>query len=377
MLRLAWKQIQLDRLRTLLTALALGAVVAVILVLQGFEQGQYYQLARAVLDRGGDLIVTQAGVSNMIAVRSSIPQLARGEVEAVDGVSVAHPITAFPVIYDKGDIGSPVYVLVIDTKGGPPTIMEGHGLRESRDIVIDRSLAIKHNIHIGDPFVVSDFRFTVCGIAQDAAAFFAPFAFISYDSMIDLFLESELAPDISTFPLLSFLLVDLTPDAEPTAVAKEIESHVSSVDVFTPSQLAQNDVKLGRSLLGPIFGLLVAIGYFIGLLVVGLIMYAEVHARLASFGVLKALGFTNARLGYGVLLQTILLLSIAIPIGAALAGGIAAFVHWAVPVYLFRVFEPGMFGQTVLACLVFAAIGALIPLRAIRRIDPVAAFQGF
>lgn len=57
MFRLAWRQLILDPVRTLLTALALGAVVAVILVLEGFEQGQYYQLERAVLDRKADLIL--------------------------------------------------------------------------------------------------------------------------------------------------------------------------------------------------------------------------------------------------------------------------------------------------------------------------------
>lgn len=41
MFRLAWRQLQLDPLRSLLTAIALGSVIAVILILEGFEQGQY------------------------------------------------------------------------------------------------------------------------------------------------------------------------------------------------------------------------------------------------------------------------------------------------------------------------------------------------
>lgn len=376
MLLLAWRQLQLDRMRTLLTALAIGAAVAVILVLHAFEQGQYFQLARAVLDRGGDLIATQAGVANFIAVRSSIPQLSRGEVEAIDGVAAAHPMTAVPVIYEKQNRRTPIHLLVIDTKGGPATFVEGRPLQEDRDIVIDTSLAVKHDIHVGDTLVISDFEFKVCGITQGAAAFFTPLAFISYDSMIDLFLESELAPDISTFPLLSFLLVDVTSGADPKTVADAIESKVPSVDVFTPEQLAEKDVSLGRGLLGPIFGLLVGIGYVIGLLVVGLIMYSEVHTRLSDFGVLKALGFSNVRLGYAVLLQAILLLTVAIPIGVVLAVAISAVFHWVAPVYLFRVFEPVVFRQTILACLIFAVVGGWIPLRAIRRADPLLAFQG-
>lgn len=375
MLRLAWRQLRLDPTRTMLTATALGAVMAVMLVLSGFEQGQYFQLERNVLDRGSDLVVTQAGVSNFVAVRSSVPQLARAEVEAVDGVVNAHPITAFPVIYHQADAGSPVYVIVFDTKGGPLTLAEGHPPADSRDIVIDRSLATEYGLGLGDPMLVSDFEFVVSGVAENAAAFFTPLAFVSYDGMIDLFLESQLAPDLSTFPLLSYMLVELAPGADRESVAADIEAQVPSVDVFTPERLAERDVELGRSILGPIFGLLAAIAWAIGLLVLGLIMYAEVQARLSSFGVLKALGFSNGRLVTGVWIQTLLLFVVAIPIGLVLAWGTARVIHTAAPVYLVRVFDPATLLQTLAAGLVFAAMGAVIPVQSIRRVDPVMAFQ--
>ena len=40
----ALRQLELDKIRTLLTGVALGAVIAVILILKVFEQGQYFQL---------------------------------------------------------------------------------------------------------------------------------------------------------------------------------------------------------------------------------------------------------------------------------------------------------------------------------------------
>ncbi|GMQ88526.1 MAG: hypothetical protein BMS9Abin08_1782 [Gammaproteobacteria bacterium] len=48
MFLLAWRQLFVDPLRTGLTVLALGAVIAAILVLEGFKQGQYLQMARTV-----------------------------------------------------------------------------------------------------------------------------------------------------------------------------------------------------------------------------------------------------------------------------------------------------------------------------------------
>ncbi len=375
MIRLAWRQLQLEPLRTLLTAIAVGSVITVILILKGFEQGQYYQLERIVLNRGTSLIAAQAGVANFIAVRSSIPQLARGEVESVEGVVNAHPITAIPAIYEVDNRRTPIYVLVYDTRGGPTSITDGENIKDSNDIVIDRSLAKKYNIRLGDKFVISDFDFKVSGFTRETALLM-PFAFISYDGMIDLYLESEIAPDLSTFPLLSYMLIELDPTAERDKVAREIEALVPSVDVFTSEELATRDVNLGRAFFGPIMGLLVTVAYIIGLLVVALIMNADVRSRMRSFAVLKAIGFPFSRLSAAIIIQAFLLLLIAVPVAVLMAQGLVLFIHSAAPLYLVRIFEPLVFIQTIVASVVFAILGALIPLNLIRRSDPTIAFEG-
>lgn len=372
---LAWRQLHYEKERALLTAVALGAIIAVILVLEGFEQGQYFQLKQIVLKRGADLIATQSGVTNFIAVRSSIPQMVRKDVEDVPGVIEAHPITAVPIIYNKNNVRTPVYVLVYDTKGGPSNIILGNTNKDGRDIVIDYSLAKKYHLKPGDPFDVTDFEFRISGITEEAA-FMMPFAFINYDGMIDLFLESQIAPDLSTFPLLSYMLIELDDQSDPVQVARTIEEQVPPVDVITPEQLAGNDVSMGKVFYKPIMGLLVTIGYIIGLLVVGLIMYAEIRGRIKNFAVLKALGFPFHKLILGVVVQSLLMLMIAIPIGILFAAGISEYIETIAPVYLIRLFEGVVFTHTLSACLVFAFLGSLIPLHIIRGSDPMMAFQG-
>jgi ABC-type antimicrobial peptide transport system permease subunit len=360
----------------LLTGVAIAAVIAVILVLAGFENGLYHQLRRSVLDRGADLFVTQAGVANLLAARSSLRQLTRADVEAVAGVANAHPLTAIPIIYSQNGIKRPAFVWVYDTRGGPPRIHQGGPVTRGRDIVIDQALAETYGLSPGDPFVVSDFEFTVAGITSDASALFTSFAFVNYDGLIDLFLESEIAPDISTFPLLSFLLVELEPGALPEHIAKDIDRQVADVDVFTPTELAANDVQLGRDLFGPILGLLITIAYLIGLLVVGLITYADVTARLRDFGILKALGFTQRVLTRLVLLQTSLLLLVAFPVGMLLAQGIAAFIQWSAPLYLVQALVPASVTKTLIAGFALAILGAMLPVRVIARLDPMVVFHG-
>lgn len=375
MLRFLYRQLTLDPVKTSLTALALAAVVAVILILEGFNEGLVAQLGDAVTDRQADLIVTQAGVSNMTAARSVLPQFTRRDVEAVAGVAVAHPLTGIPVIYAEGEKRTPIFLLVYDSGGGPERLASGRTVTEPRDIVVDRSLAVKYGLKPGDPLVISDFEFIVSGIADGAAAFFTPFGFARYDDLIDFYFESDVAADISTFPLLSYLLVELAPGANREDVAAAIEAQVSQGDVFFPEELAAEDEALGRVLFGPIMKLLIGVGYVIGVLVTGIIMFAAVNARRHEFGVLKALGFSHRYLSASVLLEALILALLAIPAGVLLAAAIGSAIEVTMPLYRILATEPVPVARTAVACLAFAALGALIPVRLIRRLDPGLVFR--
>lgn len=375
MFRLVFRQLLLDPLRTVLICGAIAAVVAVILVLEGFNEGQMRQLRLAVLNRGADLFVVQAGIANMTVARSILPQSSREDVEAVDGVAIAHPLTGISVIYEQDDRRSPMFLLVYDSGGGVKHLAEGEIPRGEREIVIDRSLAKRYDLGVGDPFVLSDFEFRISGISEGAAAFYTAFGFARYDDLIDFYFESDLAADITTFPLLSFLLVELDDGADPVAVAEEIESAVPSVDVFLPRVLADKDEALGRALFGPIMRLLVTVGYVIGVLVIGIIMFAAVNARRRDFGVLKALGFSNAFLGASVLMEAIALVIVAIPLGIALAWLIGRGIEASMPLYLILATEPVPLLRTVAACMVLAVLGAFAPVGLIRRVDPDIVFR--
>jgi hypothetical protein len=376
MWHLAYRQLTAEPLRSALTACAVAATIAVILVLRGFEQGLYAQLEAAVATRGAPLFVAQAGVSNFIAVRSSLPQLARERVEAVAGVGEAHPVTGFFVTYGPEGNRTPVYLLVHDTLGGPVRIVEGDPIRAGRDAVIDAGLAKRYGLRPGDPLVISDFRFRVAGITRGQSAMLTPFVFIGYDGLIDLFLESEIAPDLSTFPLLSFLLVELAPGAQAKAVAQAIERAVPEADVLTADELAAKDVALGQELFGPIMGALIGLAYLIGILVVGLIVYADTIARRRAFGVMKALGFRLRHMLAAVAAQTLMLLVLAWPLGVGLAFAVATGIEALAPVYRVYVLEPAGLAWALAGVLAMALAGAALPLRVVARADPTIAFQG-
>lgn len=375
MFALALRQLRWDLGRSALTCIGVGAVFAVILLLQGFREGLDTQLRRVALERDADLIATQAGVRNMIGARSVIPQMARAQAEAVPGVRVAHPMTALPLIYEKGGRKSAIFLFVVDSAGGPRATMQGRPPEEEGDILIDRSMAQMFDLAPGDDFVVAGYPFRISGVTRPMSALWTPFAFVSYDSLLEFYFEADLADDLSAFPLLSYLLIQTDSGADRQRVARDVEAAVPDVDVYTPEALARNDAALGQTMLGALLELLIGIAYVAGLLVVALFMFTGAEARRRDLGVLKALGFPEGSIVTSTVAEVAIVLLVAIPLGILLAQGLTALVHATMPIYLIRPTVPGPLALAVAGSVGFALIGALGPLRLIHGLDPHEVFQ--
>lgn len=375
MIGLALRQIRADLARSTLTCAGIAAVFGVILVLQGFREGLGEQLRRVALDRGADLIATQAGVHNMIGARSVIPQITRGLIEAVAGVRVAHPMTTMPIIYEKDGRKSAAFLLVVDSAGGRESAEAGRLPEREGEILIDRALAQMFDLAPGDDFVVAGYAFGVVGIGPPMAALWTPFVFLTYDALLEFYFEADLADDLSAFPLVSYLLIDVDDDADPLAVAESVEEAVSDVDVYPPEVMAENDEALGTTMLGALLALLIGVAYAAGLLVVALFMFTMAEARRRDLGVLKAIGFGNAALLGSIVAEAALLVAVAVPAGTVIAKGLAALTHATMPIYLIRPTLAWPLLQAIAGAALFALIGALGPLRLIRRLDPHEVFQ--
>lgn len=375
MLGLALKNSLLRPGRTILIVLSVAAILAEILILEGFLAGSNTQMRQAVLRRGGDVIVAQSGVTNFLATRSILPQQTRAAVDALPGVGATHPLAALGVIYEDGERRSPIIVMVYDDQGGPVDIMSGSLPTGDGSIAVDYGLAKKFGLSIGDRLTLSDYDFTISGITRNESALFTPFAFINFDTLINFYFESDVASDIAAFPLLSFLAVDVGPGSEPAEVADRITREIEDAHALLPRDLALNDEKMGRELLGPILNLLLGLSYGIGALAIGMFTFAAVRSRRKSLGVLRALGFTAANIATGVAAEAVATAVAAIPIGILLAVGLATLIEWMAPVYLVQVLEPRALMQTAAVAVLLAVIGALAPLRMLMRLDPATAFR--
>jgi len=134
-------------------------------------------------------------------------------------------------------------------------------------------------------------------------------------------------------------------------------------------------MALGGTLFGPVMGVLIGAAYIIALLVVAMIMFAAVHARVRNFGVIKALGFSNRFLLYRVLVESLVMVVMAFPLAIILAEVGSWIIQDRVPLYLVPITETIPVLRTLVASAIIGLIGAYLPYRFIAKLDPVIVFR--
>jgi len=376
-LSLVFGRMRHESARVLTSALAVGAAVGLVLVFQGFRTGLYQQMRELPESLPADLVVLQAGVENIAGARSTLAPTTRQDVEGVPGVGAVHPLAGTPLIFSRDGLTTPIYVVAYDTAGGPTELEEGHLPRAAGEVIVDRALAHDHGLATGDTVEVVGATFTVAGVAPPNASMWTPIVYVRYGDLIDAWvagdLPEELAGDIS---LLSFLLVDAAAGVEPSVLRASLEAALPDIDVMTPAELGQSDLATGRRMMDPVLDLLVGIAVVTGVLVVGLTLFSSVVGRQRELAVMKALGTSSRRLALQLGLEALVLVVLALVIGAALAAGTAEAVHLASPGQTVTPLEPGNLWRTAISVAGMAVLGSLAPLWRLARVDPATAFSG-
>jgi putative ABC transport system permease protein len=166
-----------------------------------------------------------------------------------------------------------------------------------------------------------------------------------------------------TFPVL---VVDGRGDA--AALARRIDAATGgATETLTKDEavLASPGTRQQQSTFNGIIG----VTFLVVGLVASLFFALLTLERTPIYGVLKALGTTTRRLVAGVLLQAVVLATVAFLVGGLITLGLGAVVPARIPLQL----EASRAVTTFVGLVLTAAIGGAISLRRIARIDPVAA----
>jgi putative ABC transport system permease protein len=369
MIQLAWRNLAQSKTRLVMSIGGVALALLLILSLDAIFTGMERQVTAYIDQSQADIFVAQAGVRNMHMASSSVPQAAVTAVAAVEGVASVTPILYVNNIIVAGESKNLAYIIGVQAgaaAGGPWRLYAGRPWPGSMETVIDRGVAEKAGVGLGDTVDILGRPFTVTGLSEGTASLVNSVAFISLVDFAALRGTAESA---------SFLLVNVEPDEKAAAVAGRIESQVSGVTALSRAEFAAEERKVIRTMGTDILAIMNLVGFLIGLAVVALTVYTATLSRRAEYGVLKALGAHNRHLYQAVLAQALLSVALAFVVALAITLLLSFLIPRLTSDLALAVSGASLFKVALLSLLI-AMLAALLPIRQIAGLDPARVFRG-
>lgn len=370
---LAWRNLSHDRARFVVTLV--GVLFAVLLM--GVELGLLLGFARTtsgLVDRThADLWITPAGTTN-VDIAGRLDERRRFEALAVPGVDTVDMLMMQFAFWRKPDGGtesvSVVGFSLASGQGRPWNLAEGRieDLSQDDAVIIDRLYAGKLGVTaLGQTVEINNRRARVVGYTAGIRTFTqSPYVFTTHRNAQNF---TFFRPDQTTY-----LLVGLKPGADRTAVRDALRARLGRVDVWFSPDFARAAQRYWLITTGAGSALLLAalLGLVVGIVIVGQTLYATTVDRLPEYATLRAMGAPN---GY---LHRVILKQAAISAVFGFAGGmvLVGLVVLASARSTVAVAMPaGLIGILAVLTLCMCALGALVSIRRITRIDPTSVFQ--
>jgi len=166
------------------------------------------------------------------------------------------------------------------------------------------------------------------------------------------------------------------PGADLGALGRAIGAALpADVRVLTKDEFLAKEVGFWDRVapIGTIFNIGVAVGFVVGVVICYQVLYADVSDRLAEFGTLKAMGYSNGRLFRVVIEQSVYLALLGYAAGLAVSVVMFRWVHTATGLPM--QFKPGLalsvLSLTVLMCVLSGCVAA----RRLVSVDPARLYE--
>lgn len=370
---LAWRNLSHDRARFVVTLV--GVLFAVLLM--GVELGLLLGFARTtsglVDHTAADLWITPAGTTN-VDIAGRLDEQRRFEALAVPGVAAVDLLMMQFAFWRKPDGGTESVSMVgfslASGQGRPWNLVEGRleDLQQDDAVIIDRLYAAKLGVTaLGQTVEINNRRARVVGFTAGIRTFTqSPYVFTTHRNAQRF---TFFRPDQTTY-----LLVTLARGADAASVRDALQARLGRVDVWFAADFARAAQRYWLITTGAGSALLLAalLGLIVGIVIVGQTLYATTVDRLPEYATLRAMGAPNRYLYHVILKQAAISAVFGFAGGMLLVGlVVVASAGSTVAVAM----PPALIGVLALLTLCMCALGALISIRRVTRIDPTSVFQ--
>jgi putative ABC transport system permease protein len=257
-------------------------------------------------------------------------------------------------------------------------LLEGQSFRggEAREAVIDRNVALRSGINIGDEIIIRStqgvedefFQLKVVGLTEGQSYLFQPTIFVPPATWERVRPQSEADLNSSTaYP--NILAVKVTSPSQVDVVKARLLTTVPNIEVTDIATTINNipgySAQQGTVQTQGFFTLL------IGVLVIGGFFQIQILQKVPQIGVLKAIGSSNGVVGWAAVIQIIVVTAI----GVAIGGGLTYLFSLGFPANIPLVFN-GTRSLVAIALLLFIGpLGGMVSIIYAVRIEPLKALR--
>lgn len=376
-MNLAVRDIRHNLLRFVLTAMGLGGLLGIVVVMVGIYEGALEDALRLPRASSPDLWVVQPLTKGPFAEPSRIPRDTKDLVRRIPGVAAVGAVT-FQTVQAVAN-GKPLRLYVQGYEpgrlGGPARLIAGHGITQSHyQIVVDASSGLR----LGDqvPLGPFDDPYTVVGLTQGMVNSGGdPIAWVT---LLDAqAIQFAVAPPLQrrekaagrsplTTADINAVLVQLHPGVPSTPVAQELDrwKHLSAVtaqqeeDYLTVFVISKMQKQLGMFM-----GILIVVSAVI----IALIVYTLTMDKLRSIATLKLVGAPDRTI-VGLIVQQALALGVSgFGLGVALTAAFKGYFPRRV------LMEPRDIAILFIIVVVICLLASALSVRAAVKVDPATA----
>lgn len=364
---IARKNLFEGRIKFVMSVGGVSMAILLILVLDGVFAGALKQVS-AYMDNGSfNIVVSQKGVKNLHMTTSFFPSLKISEIKKVNGVGQVSSILYSSDYLVKGSNRSVAYIIGYrpGNLGGPWTMARGTTHIKRGQIIIDKRIADKYDLKIGDNITTLGRSFKISGLTKDTVNIINSIAFIRFD-------DFEKARNIQG--VVSYALVTVKKGQRIQTVAKRIRQKVKEVTVLAKDRFSASEKKATSDMSIDIIRLMNSVAFLIGLAALGLSVYTVTLSKLRDYGILKAIGSKNRKLMGIVFEQAIISVAIGFVISIILAFLLAFGLQLAKSNILIVIGIQSVF-KVLIAASIISIIAASIPILRVARVDPQEVFR--
>lgn len=371
-LTLAFRNLFHDRIRLAVTVVGILFSIVLVAVQLGLYLGARKMIVSMIEHAHADLWVVAYGAKSF-EDSSPLTGRERHAILSVPGVQSAVPLVVAFTEWRKPTGGSTVIVLVgADPEDGgllPWNVVAGSAdsITSPDAVAVDRSYLSDLGVaRVGDNAQIESTRVKVGALTSGIRSFtMAPYVFTTLKRARSIL---NLSSDQATY-----LLVKLSPNANPADVKEIIRERLSGVDVLSPTEFENRSLDQWLFATGAGVALIggALLGILVGTVIVAQTLYSSTKDHLSEFATLRALGSSKGYIHRVILLQAALSAVIGYTLGMAIALVVVAFSeHTALPIIMTPELAAGLFVLTVAMC----AISAIAAITKVTKIDPVMVF---